>query len=226
MIPALIIWLFKKYILPAFRNKTFPTVKFLKPLKRAATILALLGLAAGSAAQEQTVKYNVLHSGKVVGHLNLYRRQQGDELYLKMISQVKMRFIFSVKVDIQEESMFSKGKLINSTVCRHVNDKEKCNRQTRAVASGYQTVAEGKCGKLDQQQIGANLMLLYCREPDDQAQVYSDNFQQFLQVKQVSPHVYRIDLPDGNYNFYSYTNGVCSKVDIHHTLYTIQIQPA
>lgn len=69
-------------------------------------------------------------------------------------------------------------------------------------------------------------MLLYCREPDDQAQVYSDNFQQFLQVKQVSPHVYRIDLPDGNYNFYSYTNGICSKVDIHHSLYTIQIQLA
>lgn len=226
MIPALIIWLFKKYILPAFRNKTFPTVAILKPLKKAVIIIALLGLANGSAAQEQTVKYNVLHSGKVVGHLNLYRRQQGDDLYLKMISQVKMRFIFSVKVDIQEESMFSKGKLINSTVCRHVNDKEKCNRQTRAVASGYQTVAEGKCGKLDQQQIGANLMLLYCREPDDQAQVYSDNFQQFLQVKQVSPHVYRIDLPDGNYNFYSYTNGVCSKVDIHHSLYTIQIQLA
>ncbi|AYL98047.1 DUF6134 family protein [Mucilaginibacter celer] len=226
MIPALIIWLFKKYILPAWHAKSFPVIKILKPLKRAAAILALLGLASGSAAQEQTVKYNVLHSGKVVGHLNLYRRQQGDELYLKMISEVKMRFIFSVKVDIQEESMFSNGKLINSTVCRHVNDKEKCNRQTRAVASGYQTVAEGKCGKLDQQQIGANLMLLYCREPDDEAQVYSDNFQQFLQVKQVSPHVYRIDLPDGNYNFYSYTNGVCSKVDIHHSLYTIQIQLA
>lgn len=188
--------------------------------------MVLLGLATRSAAQEQTVKYNVLHSGKVVGHLNLYRKQQGDDLYLKMISEVKMRFIFSVKVDIQEESMFSNGKLINSTVCRHVNDKEKCNRQTKAVASGYQTVAEGKCGRLDQQQIGANLMLLYCREPDDKGQVYSDNFQQFLQVKQVSAHVYRIDLPDGNYNFYSYTNGVCSKVDIHHSLYTIQIQLA
>jgi hypothetical protein len=226
MIPALIIWLFKKYILPSFRNKTFPALKIFGPLKKVAVVLALLCLAAGAVGQEQTVKYNVLHSGKVVGHMNLYQKRQGDELYLKMISEVKMRFIFSVKVDIQEESTFNNGKLINSLVCRHVNGSEKCNRQTKAVATGYQTIAEGKCGRVDQKQIAANLMLLYCREPDDLAQVYSDNFQQFLQVKQVSPHVYRIDLPDGNYNFYSYTNGVCSKVDIHHSLYTIQIQLA
>jgi hypothetical protein len=227
MIPALIIWLFKKYILPSFRNKTFPVLKIFGPLKRVVVVLALLCFAAGALAQEQTVKYNVLHSGKVVGHMNLYQRRQGDELYLKMISEVKMRFIFSVKVDIQEESTFNNGKLMNSLVCRNVNGSEKCNRQTKAVASGYQTIAEGKCGKtVEQKQIAANLMLLYCREPADQAQVYSDNFQQFLQVKQVSPHVYRIDLPDGNYNFYSYTNGVCSKVDIHHSLYTIQIQLA
>ncbi|MFC0518647.1 DUF6134 family protein [Mucilaginibacter angelicae] len=227
MIPALIIWLFKKYILPYFRNKTFPVLKIFGPLKWAAVMVALLCLASGAVAQEQTVKYNVLHSGKVVGHMNLYQKRQGDELYLKMISEVKMRFIFSVKVDIQEESTFNNGKLMNSLVCRNVNGSEKCNRQTKAVASGYQTIAEGKCGKtVDQKQIAANLMLLYCHEPNDHAQVYSDNFQQFLQVKQVSPHVYRIDLPDGNYNFYSYTNGVCSKVDIHHSLYTIQIQLA
>ncbi len=227
MIPALIIWLFKKYIRPALQNKTFPTFNIFGPLKWAAMVVALLCLAVGALAQEQTVKYNVLHSGKVVGHMNLYQKRQGDELYLKMISEVKMRFIFSVKVEIQEESTFNNGKLISSQVCRNVNGSEKCNRQTKAVASGYQTIAEGKCGKtVDQKQIAANLMLLYCREPADQAQVYSDNFQQFLQVKQVSPHVYRIDLPDGNYNFYSYTNGVCSKVDIHHSLYTIQIQLA
>ena len=227
MIPALLIWLFKKYIRPALQNKTFPTFNIFGPLKWAAMVVALLCLAVGALAQEQTVKYNVLHSGKVVGQMNLYQKRQGDELYLKMISEVKMRFIFSVKVEIQEESTFNNGKLMSSQVCRNVNGSEKCNRQTKAVASGYQTTAEGKCGKtVDQKQIAANLMLLYCHEPADRAQVYSDNFQQFLQVKQVSSHVYRIDLPDGNYNFYSYTNGVCSKVDIHHSLYTIQIQLA
>lgn len=226
MIPALLIWLYKKYLGPALKNKNITPLTFIKPLTMVATLLALLCFSGGVLAQEQIVKYNVLHSGKVVGHMDLYQKREGDDLYLKMTSQVKMRFIMSIKVDIHEESVFQNGKLISSLTLRSVNGKEKANRQTKACGDCYQAVAEGKSKQLNQKHIGQNLMLLYCREPDDNAQIYSDNFQQFLQVKQVSPHVYRIDLPDGNYNFYSYTNGVCSKVDIHHSLYTIQIQLA
>jgi hypothetical protein len=76
MIPALIIWLFKKYIRPALRNKTFPNVKIFGPLRCGCAYgVALLCLAVGALAQEQTVKYNVLHSGKVVGQMNLYRKR-------------------------------------------------------------------------------------------------------------------------------------------------------
>ena|ERR1700754_2477087 len=227
MITALLIWLFKKYVVPALKKRNITLSVFADPLKKLATLLALICFSGTSLAQEQIVKYNVLHSGKVVGHMDLYQKREGDDLYLKMTSEVKMRFIMSIKVDIHEESVFQSGKLISSRVCRNVNGKEKANRQTKVCGDAYQTLAEGKSGpQVEQKHISQNMMLLYCHEPDDNAQIYSDNFQQFLQVKQVSEHVYRIDLPDGNYNFYSYTNGVCSKVDIHHSLYTIQIQLA
>jgi hypothetical protein len=226
MIPALLIWLFQKYLAPALKEKNINPLKFINPLKKAITLLALLCFSGGLMAQEQIVKYNVLHSGKIVGHMDLYQKRTGDDLYLKMISEVKMRFIMSIEVNINEESVFQNGRLISSRVCRRVNGKEKANRQTKSAGDNYQTLAEGKSGLVNQKQISNNLMLLYCHEPDNNTQIYSDNFQQFLQVKQVSQHVYRIDLPDGNYNFYSYTNGICSKVDIHHSLYSIQIQLA
>lgn len=226
MIPALLIWLFKKYLAPALQSRNIHPLHYIRPLKKAGVLLVFICFSGGLLAQEQTVKYNVLHSGKIVGHMDLYQKRNGDDLYLKMISEVKMRFIMSINVNINEESVFENGKLISSHVCRNVNGKEKANRQTKVAGDAYQTLAEGKSGRVDQKQISTNLMLLYCHEPADKAQIYSDNFQQFLQVKQVSQHVYRIDLPDGNYNFYSYTNGVCSKVDIHHSFYTIQIQLA
>jgi hypothetical protein len=226
MITALLIWLFKKYVGPVLKAKNITLITFINPLKKAVILLAMLCFSSGLQAQEQVVQYNVLHGGNIVGHMALYQKHDGDELHLKMISEVKMRFIMSIKVDIHEESVFQGGKLISSSVCRKVNGKEKANRQTKACGDCYQTMAEGKSGQLNQKQISHNLMLLYCHEPDDNAQIYSDNFQQFLRVKQTSPHVYRIDLPDGNYNYYTYTNGICSKVDIHHSLYTIQIQLA
>jgi len=221
MIIALVTWLFKKYAMPAinrYRNI---------PAKSAATLILLLTLSSSLLAQEQTTRYNVLKGGKVVGHLDLYQKHNGDDMYLKMISEVKVKFIFSINVDCNEESLFQNGKLISSRVLRKVNGKQKADRQTKAVGDGYQTLAEGKKGEqVNQKAINANLMLLYTHEPVNNAQVYSDNFQQFLKVKQTGSHIYRIDLPDGNYNYYSYTNGVCSKVDIHHSLYTIQIQLA
>ncbi|TSD64040.1 hypothetical protein FFF34_015915 [Inquilinus sp. KBS0705] len=221
MIIALVTWLFKKYAMPAIsRYKKMPA-------KGAAAILLMLLATTSAFAQEQTTKYNVMRGGKVIGHLDLYQKRNGDDVYLKMISEVKVKFIFSVKVDCNEESLFQNGKLINSRVLRKVNDKQKADRQTRAVGDGYQTLAEGKTGEqVTPKAINANLMLLYTHEPENNTQVYSDNFQQFLKVKQTGNHVYRIDLPDGNYNYYSYTNGICSKVDIHHSLYTIQIQLA
>jgi ABC-type methionine transport system ATPase subunit len=224
MIIALLTWLFRKYAMPAISR--YKGNRALKIIRNTVALAVLLTNHTSAFAQEQTTKYNVLHSGKVVGHLDLYQKRTGENLYLRMISEVKMRFIFSIRVNCNEESTFENGRLMSSRVLRNVNGKEKANRQTTAVGDAYQTLAEGKGGKVNQKDISANLMLLYTHEPADNAQVYSDNFQQFLKVKQAGNHVYRIDLPDGNYNYYTYTNGICSKVDIHHSLYTIQIQLA
>ena len=211
------------------RHRNTRILKFIVPAKNAAALVLMLVITGSSfaqVAQEQITKYNVLHSGKVVGHMDLYQKRTGDGVYLKMISAVKMKFIFSIRVDCNEESLFQNGKLVSSHVQRQVNGKEKANRITKCAGGSYQTIAEGKNGMVNQKEISNNLMLLYCREPADNMEVYSDNFQRFLKVKQTGNHIYRIDLPDGNYNYYSYTNGICSKVDIHHSLYTIQIQLA
>ena len=227
MIITLIIWLFKKYAIPAMVNyKGRAALKFGKLLKVPVAVVLLSITSVRLYATETVTKYNVLHSGKVVGHLNFYQKNTGDELYLKMVSEVKMKFIFSINVNCNEESTFKNGKLISSHVLRHVNGKEKANRETKAAGNAYLTLAEGKSGRVEQAGISNNLMLLYCHEPADGNLVYSDNFQQFLIVKKAGAHVYRIDLPDGNYNYYTYANGICNKVDIHHSLYTIQVQLA
>src|SRR3569833_1935450 len=91
-----------------------------------------------------------------------------------------------------------------------MNGKQKANKITKACNGCYQLTDDDQVKSIDQQQINNNLTLMYLQEPAGLSQVYSDNFQQFVQVKQVSSHTYRIYLPDGNYNFYTYTNGICS----------------
>jgi hypothetical protein len=96
MMIALLTWLFKKYAMPAIGR--YKGNRALKLTRNAAACLLLLAHPDTASAQEQTVKYNILHSGKVVGHLDFYQKRDGESLYLKMISEVKMRFIFSIKL--------------------------------------------------------------------------------------------------------------------------------
>jgi len=226
MITALLIWLFKKYGRSFFyQHKSFFN-QFIVPVKRLSVTILFVALSGLAFGQEQTLNYNVLHSGHTVGHMKLQQRKDGCETFLKVASDVKMKFIFSIQVCIREDAHYSNGKLLSSHVSRMVNGKQKADKSTKATGESYQVSDNGKIGSINQKQINNNLTLMYLQEPVGLSQIYSDNFQQFVQLKQVDSHTYRVNLPDGNYNFYTYTNGICSRVDIHHSLYTIQIQLA
>ena len=179
-----------------------------------------------SQAQEKTVNYNVLRNGTVIGQMQFSQKTNNNDVFLKISSEVKTRVIFGIDIKTEEGSHFKNGKLISSYVKRHVNGKEKANKTTQLIDSGYKTLAENKKGQIKQNYIDYNLMLLYSKEPVGENQVYSDSFQQFLVIKKTNTHSYRIVLPDGNYNDYHFLNGVCQKVELHHSLFTINIQIA
>lgn len=226
MIPALIIWLFKKYGQPFLNKHNFSINRVTLRLKSASVTILFLAISSLALAQEQTLNYNVLHGSQTVGHMQLLQRKDGDDIFLNIASDVKMRFVFSINVNIREDSHYHNGKLVCSHILRIVNGKQKANKITKENGDNYQLSDDGKLSTINQKQISNNLTAMYLQEPVGLSQIYSDNFQQFVQVKQVESHTYRVNLPDGNYNFYTYTNGICSRVDIHHSLYTIRIQLA
>ena len=202
-------------------DKAKPSVK--ESIKDKAIFIVLLLFSISLHAQVQTREYNVSYKGDNVGKMEFYQNTTGDNVYMKMVSNVEMNFIVNIKVNTEEESFFQNGKLIYSNVSRKVNGKEKINNQTKAFGDTYQTSSDGKPGSINNKLIDYNLILLYCNEPVNVQIVYSDNFQQLLHIQKVSEHKYKIDLPDGNYNYYSFLNGICSNVEVHHTFYTIQI---
>lgn len=156
--------------------------------------------------------------------MKLTKFKTGEYLNFKTISDVQTRFILKVKVSGEETSSFKTGKLINSSVSRIVNGKEKASKLTKAIGSGYQTSSFGKSVSSINKLIDYNFNMLYWQEPVDNKTVYSDNFQQFLNIQKVEEHRFKIQLPDGNFNYYSFKNGVCYFAELHHSLYTIYLQ--
>ncbi|WP_219225510.1 DUF6134 family protein [Pedobacter antarcticus] len=187
--------------------------------------LFFLSLITGLAAQEKTVKYNILQNDNIIGQMKFCQKKDSGNLYLSMVSSAKSRFVFSIEVNTEERAHFRNGLLVSSSVQRRVNGKEKANRQTHLINTSYQLKSERKTSRLNRP-INYNLLLLYANEPSNLSQVYSDNYQQFLEIKQTSPHSYRIQLPDGNYNDYYFSDGICKEIILHHSFYTITMRLA
>lgn len=222
MIPALVIWLCKKYILPRLNRKN--SLRGLARLsKHAVMVMLFLALSFTAFANKLTKVYNIKRNGEVIGRLSFNQNTDGEDMYLKITSQVSARFIFKIDVQTEDLAHFKNGRLISSDVSRLVNGKAKERKKTIFQNDVYQLQSGDKLNSLNQS-IGYNMMLLYTKEPVYINQVYSDNFQCFLPIKKNAEHQYRVNLPDGNYNDYHFENGVCKLVIVNHSLYTIRME--
>lgn len=222
MIPAILFWLFKKYLKPAF-NSFMQRSANNRTQKKAALFIVLLCYASLIQGQEKIYTYQIKRNGNQIGAMQFHQKKEGDETFLKMDSKVKTRFIFEIDVQTLDQAHFKNGILIYSSVHRKVNGKEKESKETKLLHQNYQLLAGSK-KTITNTPINYNMMLLYCQEPVHLSQVYSDSFQQMLTVYKTAPHSYRIDLPDGNYNSYYFQNGTCKKVEVHHPLYLITME--
>ena len=187
-------------------------------------ILSLLFFSFILNAQLQKTEYTITFRGDSVGNMQFYKNEAGSNLYLKAVSNVSIRFLVNVNVQLEEISNFQSGRLMYSSVSRIVNGKEKSAKQTKAAGNIYEATSFGKPVPSTDKRIDYNLNMLYCKEPFDKQVIYSDNFQQFLRVEQVAPHRYKIVLPDGNYNYYTFQDGICQVAEIRHPFYTIFIR--
>ena len=222
MIPALVIWLCKKYILPRLNRKN--NLRGVAQLaKHAVMVMLFVAVSFTAFANKLTKVYNIKRNGEVIGKLSFNQNTDGEDMYLKITSQVSTRFIFKIDVQTEDLAHFKNGRLISSDVSRLVNGKAKERKKTIFQNDVYQLQSGDKLNSLNQS-IGYNMMLLYTKEPVYINQVYSDNFQCFLPIKKNAEHQYRVNLPDGNYNDYHFENGVCKLVIVNHSLYTIRME--
>jgi|ERR1051326_3180570 hypothetical protein len=228
MIPVFIIWLIRRYRQNLKRSRNIPLAlkKIKEQLPGIGThllFIIILLVALKSNAQNRSLNYQILRNGNQVGSLRFSETATGDMDYLKMESDVKTRFIFSFTAHANEEAVYYNGMLLRSSIYRQLNGNEKANKQHQADNKQY-IIHKGKSSEVTKNYpITYNMLSLYSKEPEKINQVYSDNFETFIAIQKTGAHKYKIELPDGNYNYYYYKDGVLNRVEVHHTLYSANI---
>jgi len=175
-------------------------------------------------AQEKILEYTIKRNGDVVGNIRFSHGIAGSRTVLTLESEVNTRSIFNFKVKAKEETIFDKGIMTWSSIFRKLNGNVKVDKKTRANGNTYTVYKGNRTETLNNYPICYNMLSVYICEPVNIIKVYSDNFQQQIDIQKIVDHHYKIKFPDGNYNEYFYTEGICSKIDIHHRLYSASIE--
>jgi hypothetical protein len=187
-------------------------------------VMMMLTLAISTQAQQNKYEYSIKRNGDVVGTIHITQGITGNRTVLTMESEVNTRFIFNFKAKAKEEAIYDNGIMTWSSIYRKLNGNVKVDKKTKANGTTYTVYKGSKTETLNNYPIRYNMLSVYISEPVNITQVYSDNFQQQVNIQKLADHHYKIKFPDGNYNEYFYTKGICSKVEIHHSLYRATIE--
>jgi len=176
-------------------------------------------------AQEKKLSYNIKRNGSVIGNMQLYKKDSGTITSMRLESAVKTSMLISIRIASREDALFENGILSYSYLYRKVNDDVKLRKTHRKYGNQY--VVSQKTGKTDTVRIYPvryNILCLYFEEPVNLRELYSDNYQRMLQITKIGQHQYKIKLPDGNYQNYYYQNGVCHKIVVDSSFFTITME--
>ena len=188
------------------------------------TLAILLSIIVSTNSQQKTIEYSIKRNGDEVGNIHFTQGISGNRTVLTLESEVNTRFIFNFKANAREEAIYDNGIMTWSSLFRKMNGKVKVDKKTKANGTSYTVYKGTKTETLNNYPVRYNMLSIYITEPINITQVYSDNFQKHIDIQKVADHHYKIKFPDGNYNEYFYTNGICSKVEIHHSLYSATIE--
>jgi hypothetical protein len=163
-----------------------------------------------------------MRNGKVIGKINFVELVSGQKKFLSMTSDVKTRYIFPFSDNTSESAAYENGIMMYSSFYQKQTGSGTKTKTT--IASGkFYKVTDGDESKLiSLDPIRYNMLLLYTTMPEAVNKVYSAMFQKHLEIKKIAENKYRLTMPDGKFNYYTYNNGICTMVEIVRSLFTLQ----
>ncbi|MBS1935045.1 MAG: hypothetical protein JST96_13670 [Bacteroidetes bacterium] len=220
MLPVLLFWLFRQ-----LRRKQLKHISQKRNvhLTRLLFLIAFLTCSYQYAcAQQRVARYNIIHKGECKGSMLLTEENKGKTKHIRIESEVKVSFILSFKIHSVEEAIFENGVLVYSLLYRKINGDEKTNQQMELKGSVYKITSKDNYEEAPAYPVYNTILSLYSFEPVNLHSVYSDNFRKYVALEKKGDGIYKVDLPNGNTNYYTYKEGVCVMVDVQQSFYPLQ----
>lgn len=153
--------------------------------------------------------------------VSAFKKTDNGTVSLRIESDFNFPMLVPISIRSVEEAAFINGTMMSSSVNRRVNGKEKLNQKLVSRGNSYEW-ARNDSHEIPTFPIRFSVVSLYFEEPKNQLTIFSDALGTTVPIKQIRKGTYRLDLPNGNFNYYNYVNGICTMIEIHHSFFEIQ----
>jgi len=224
MIPTIIMLLLRRYRKSNPQGYLLIQARLFSIARVVFFFFLAMTLAITAKSQEMKLNYIVKKGDSEVGQMNVREIVSGSKISLRLDLDVKIKLLFSFTAKGVEEAVYDKGVLTYSYFYQKLNGTEKVNKYLQYINKIYVVNNKGSQEKLSTGPIYYNMVCLYTHEPRSNTRIFSDKYQKHLVIQKLAEHHYKIEFPDGNYNEYFYENGICRKVEVNNSLFTITME--
>lgn len=163
------------------------------------------------------LQYDVIRNNKVIGHMQAVKNTRGTYTEFLTESSVKVSVVVELAIYTKVTGIFGQGQLISGSVVRRVNNSNKVNATIQWQKDKYIIEEDGGKMTIPEKIPYASACLMHI-EPVGLNRIFSEANKKFIPIRQIKPHQYELQLPDGNKNFYTYADGVCVSAEVNTTL--------
>jgi hypothetical protein len=163
----------------------------------------------------QQYSYSVIKGKKQIGTLTVNCQKKGNLIIYSIGSEAKTGFIFNISINVIIDEIFNMGEMEHSLFIRKVNGIEMIKNTVDKIKEGYLLKHNDGNNKTIFTKVNYSMGAMYFIEPLNRQFVYSENYQQFVPVIEAGKNRYQVKFPDGNESYYSYSNGICTSVEVH-----------
>lgn len=132
-------------------------------------------------------------------------------------SSVKVSVVVELAIYTKVTGIFGQGQLISGSVIRRVNSSNKVNATIQWQKDRYIIEEDGEKMTIPEKIPYTSACLMHV-EPVGMTRIFSEANKKFIPIRQLKPHQYELQLPDGNKNYYTYADGICVSAEVNTTL--------
>lgn len=173
-------------------------------------------------AYGQRLTYKIEWKGDSVGYLKAVHTKNSNRSVYEIESITKVRFLFMFTFAYTYRSVYNDHHLVSGRVTSRVNDREKRSTIEKSGTIYRINVDDEKSSYA--KKITFSIPPLYFTEPIGRSSIFSERFGQVLSLKKTGSHRYELHKPDDRKNYYTYSGGRCTNVEIQNRMGTVYLQ--